>query len=137
LNVTGRTTIVGGNNATQGDNISLLGRFNIVYVETGDGNDTVQLGKKCNCATQVRFSATKATVKTGAGNDELNVFKCKVDDFFADLGAGNDSLAVSIFQFSSLPGKARLTGGTGADTVREQTGISGRPSYSGFESQPS
>ncbi len=136
LKVNGQTTIVGGNSTIKGDQINLLGTFNNVNIETGDGNDFVQLGKKCNCATNVRFSATKATVKMGNGNDELNLFKAKVDDFFADLSAGNDSLALSIAQFSTTPTKARLLGGNGTDTVKERTTVSGNPSYSSFEVRP-
>jgi hypothetical protein len=132
LKVIGLTNVVGGNSTTKGDQINLLGTFNTVNIETGDGNDFVQLGKKCTCVTNVRFSATKATVKLGNGNDELNLFKAKVDDFFADLSAGNDSLALSIAQFSATPAKARLLGGIGTDTVKEQTTVSGSPSLSSF-----
>jgi hypothetical protein len=138
LDVKGRTTIVGNSAAGSGpaDQIKLLGTYNILYVETGDGNDSVTLGVKCNCATNVRLSAQKATVKTGAGNDSLSLFKVKADDFFADLGAGNDSLSLATVQFSSSSAKARLHGGSGTDTIKEQTAITGRPLYISLEGRP-
>ncbi|MBX9655555.1 hypothetical protein K2Y11_18215 [bacterium] len=133
LNVLGKTNIIGGNSTSQGDQIKLLGTFNQVYIETGAGNDFVQLGVKCNCPTNVRFQASKVTALLGNGNDELDAFKVKADDFFADLGAGNDTLALSIVQFSTIPTKARLFGGNGTDTVKEKVTISGSPTYNSFE----
>ena len=133
LNVLGKTNILGGNSTTQGDVIKLLGTFNTVLIETGEGNDSVQLGMKCNCPTQVRFQAAKVTARLGNGKDDLALFKVKVDDFFADLGAGNDSLALSIVQFPYTSAKAKLLGGTGVDKIKEATTVSGTPSYTNFE----
>ncbi|MBY0585632.1 hypothetical protein K2X85_00540 [bacterium] len=138
LDVKGRTTIVGNSavGSTTGDKINLLGKYNILYVETGDGNDSVTLGIKCNCATNVRFNSNKATVKTRAGNDSLQLFKVKADDFFADLGAGNDSLSLATVQLSNTSAKARLQGGSGTDAIKELTSITGQPLYISLEGRP-
>ena len=136
LFVNGQTKITGGNSTTQGDRIYLLGYFNSVSIETGDGDDVIRLGTKTSVSNIVRFNATKVNAKTGNGNDEINLLRAEIDQLFADLAGGDDIIALSIVRFSPPSDGVLLNGRTGTDTVRELNSITGGYTLGSFEVRP-
>jgi hypothetical protein len=108
------TTGDGADQVTIGDGsakASVLGRLTIA---TGAGNDVVALNG---------LEVTKAVrVLTGAGSDALNIDMGTIFDgtFFADLGSGDDLIAVA--QNPAAPvtfvGAATILAGAGNDTLR-------------------
>jgi hypothetical protein len=96
------------------DVVSILGtlvELGISSILTGAGNDTVQIGSGARCAAMITV--------TGDGNDVVafgnsaNVpGNASVEDFFLDLGAGDDHVDSS----DSVFGRALVLGGAGANT---------------------
>ncbi len=74
-------------------------------INTGGGNDTVRI-------RNVGFN-DDLTINTGAGIDSVTLTACQVDEFFANLGSGNDTLGLR----DTFGRRATLNGGTGADTL--------------------
>jgi hypothetical protein len=97
-----------------------------LYIQTGGGNDTVDLQGTLVTAglLTIDTSAGSDNVRvdnsnirtlalfTGDGNDTVTLSANLIDDFFADLGAGNDSMSSE----STFRLRAFVRGGPGVNT---------------------
>jgi len=96
------------------DSVRILGtlvELGVASILTGPGNDTVQIGGGSRFNTLI--------IVTGDGNDSVGfgtstevAGNASVEDFFLDLGAGDDHVDSG----DSLFGRAFLQGGSGANT---------------------
>ncbi|MEX2141581.1 MAG: hypothetical protein WD894_20110 [Pirellulales bacterium] len=121
VNLTAVNSPVGLHIQTAGgnDSVRILGtlvELGVASILTGPGNDTVQIGGGSRFATLIMV--------TGDGNDSVSfgnspnvAGNASVENFFLDLGAGDDHVDSGDSRF----GRAFVQGGSGANTRAGQT----------------
>jgi large repetitive protein len=107
-----------GDDAVTIDNTSVA---RLAAVFTGAGDDTVTISDAAQVTNPppsqpFGLTAQTALIVTGSGADSVAVAQTSVDRFFADLGKGDDVLALDA---SNVFGHAFLNGGRGTDTLQQ------------------
>jgi hypothetical protein len=111
------------------------GRDTLFLVDVMGANATIDTGVGVDTAALVGVKLRTLTLRMGESNDAAAVWESSIDDFFADLGGGDDQLDVqgSIFDRVGLIGGTHSTA-TG-DRFRWLNNRSNIMSMSGFESR--
>jgi hypothetical protein len=108
---TGNDTVVAGNLLAEGDNVQLLrnnATTRAATIDTGDDNDTVTVGSLQSAVnwddnvvieddnSDDRYSILGASVKTGSGNDILNINGLMAENTLIDMGANDDAVNYNV-----------------------------------------